>query len=67
MKKTLKCSRCREEFVQNYKSKLGQICSWCEEDLIALDRELSYKCGILPMTKRDIQALNQYWLLINAG
>jgi hypothetical protein len=67
MKKTLKCSRCREEFIQNYKSKLGQICPWCEEDLIALDRELSYKCGILPMTKRDIQALNIYWILKNVG
>ncbi len=67
MKKILKCSRCYEDFRQNYKSKLGQICPWCEEDLIALDRELSHKCGLRPMTKMEMEQLNRYWLLMNVG
>jgi hypothetical protein len=67
MKRRVICSRCREEFIQNYKSKLGQICPWCEDDLIALDRELSRKCGLRPMTNMDVQELNRWWLLMNFG
>ena len=61
MPKTIKCSRCREMFIKMHLSRLGQVCPWCEEDLIALDWELSRKCGLRPMTKRSMLELNQYW------
>ncbi len=63
MKKKVKCSRCHEKFVQLYKSRMGQICPLCERDLIELDAELSYKCGIRPMTRRDVVELNRCWIM----
>jgi len=61
MQKKVKCSRCHEKYIQTYHSKMGQICKWCEEDIIALDKELSRKCGIRPMTRHDVEELNKYW------
>lgn len=61
MQKKVKCSRCHEMYIPTYRSRMGQICYWCERDLIELERELSLKCGLRPMTSHDIEALNQYW------
>lgn len=60
MEKIVKCSRCKKEYILKYHSKMG-ICPWCEEALIAAERELSRKCGLRPMTKRDVEELNKYW------
>jgi hypothetical protein len=40
---------------------MGQICYWCERDLIEHERELSSKCGLRPMSKVDVEELNKYW------
>jgi hypothetical protein len=40
---------------------MGQICQWCEENIIAAERELSRKCGLRPMTSHDVEYLNKYW------
>ena len=61
MQKRVKCSRCHEMFIMTHKSKMGQICEWCEEDIIVLERELSLKCGLRPMTRHDVEELNEYW------
>jgi len=60
-KKKVKCSRCHEMYIRTHHSRMGQICEWCERDLIELDWELSRKCGIRPMTRQDIEYLNEYW------
>lgn len=61
MQKKVKCSRCHEKFEQIYKSRMGQICQWCEENIIATERELARKCGLRPLTSHDIEELNKYW------
>ena len=63
MSKTVKCpcSRCHEPYIRIRYSRLGQVCPWCEEDLIALDRELSRKCGLRPLMTHDLLELNKYW------
>lgn len=61
MQKKVKCSRCHEKYFPVHYSRMGQICRWCEEDIIALDKELSRKCGIRPMTWQDVEYLNKYW------
>lgn len=66
MPKTIKCSRCHEMFVRERRSKFGQVCPWCEESLIATERELSRKCGLHPLTERDLLELNKYWQRLNA-
>lgn len=60
MEKIIKCSRCNEDYALTYRSRLG-LCRWCEETLIAAERELSRKCGLYPMTKQDVEELNKYW------
>lgn len=62
MLKKVKCSRCHEKYLPIRYSRMGQICEWCERDLIELDWELSRKCGLRPMTKNDVEELNKYWL-----
>ena len=53
-------------FVRERRSKFGQVCPWCEEGLIATERELSRKCGLHPLTERDLLELNKYWQRLNA-
>lgn len=59
------CSRCHEAYRPKRRSKFGQICPWCEEDMITAERELSFKCGLRPLYELDIVELNKYWLSRN--
>jgi len=56
-----KCSRCHEYYTQKRRSRYGQICPWCEENMIMAERELSRKCGLHPLSEADITYLNKYW------
>lgn len=56
-----KCSRCYEYYTQKRRSRYGQICPLCEEDMIMTERELSRKCGLRPMTEEDITKFKKYW------
>ena len=67
MLKKVKCSRCHEKYLPVRYSRMGQICEWCEEDIIALERELSIRCGLRPMTKNDVEELNKYWQKKKSG
>jgi hypothetical protein len=60
MKQIVQCPRCHETFFMSRYPRMG-VCRWCEEDLVALDRELSRECGLRPMTKQNIEELNKYW------
>lgn len=46
------CSRCHEKFIVRH-SRYGQICPWCEQSMIAEERDLCRNCGITPMTARE--------------
>jgi hypothetical protein len=63
---SIKCSRCREIYHPTHRSKFGQVCPWCEDDIIKTERELSIKCGLRPLNELDIIELNKYWLYRNA-
>lgn len=61
-----KCDRCHETYRPVRNSRFGQLCPWCEDDLISLERELSIRCGLRPLNALDIIELNKYWLYRNA-
>ena len=61
MEKHVTCSRCHDKFVPKFRSRYGQICPWCENDLIASERELSHRCGLQPMSDLDELEFNKYW------
>jgi len=65
MEKHVICSRCHEKFIPKFRSRYGQLCPWCEESLIMAERDLSFRCGLHPMTEQDELEFNKHWLQLN--